>query len=299
MNVRLSGQTRALDPAPSLLPIASSMHRVASLYLTLAVLFAPSLAWADEQPAFHLVVSQRLWTANWDQAVNDLRLTGDVGPRGLPVARAGYLKNVSSKSLPISALGLRHGRWSFSVSHFGDQDFDGNGIYADADVRRRETDLALGYQLLPGLSLALIRKTGKTSSNQTRETTGLLGTDLPADGEATLLGLSASAPLTDHWSLYGNAAWGPGRFTDPTGLFQPVKSRYAVSEFGLAFRHGLERRRLGLSAVTFQAGYRVQAIAYRGFLDSDFEGLPLDVEVTRTKARSVTDGAVFSMSLVF
>lgn len=269
-------------------------------FVALLALAGPAGAADPEAPAeLNVVLSQRFWHASWDQAVTDVTFSGETGPTGLPLARAVYQKNVSRRTVPITALGLRYGRWTATVSRFSTQRFDGHGVYSDPAVSRDETDLSIGYQALPGLSLALIRKTGRVSSNQTRGTTELFGSDTPIDGRATLAGLSASAPINDRLVLYGNAAYGPGTFRDPNGGFEPIKSRYTVSEFGLAYRHALGASLAGLQAFSIQAGYRVQSISYTGIATSDFEGLPIEVNVSASKARSVTDGFILSLSLIF
>lgn len=268
------------------------------LGLALAAASGVASAAGDAAPAeLNVVLSQRFWSATWDQAVTDIAVSAD-GPNGVPALRASYLKNVSRRTIPITAIGLRYGPWNATVARFGTQRFDGNGIYADTEVRRDETDLSIGYQLMPGISVAAIRKTGRVSSFQSKAATELFG-DAAQKGRATLAGLSGTAPIGEHLLVYGNLAYGPGKFFDAADGAASVKVRYAVSEFGFAYRHPLATGLLGIQAVSLQAGYRVQSIAYEGIVASDFEGLPVDVSVTSSKARSVTDGFILSLSLIF
>lgn len=261
---------------------------------------APVAAADSQTPSeFNVVVSQRLWNASWDQSVLDLVVAAPPTETSSAQLRAGFQKNVSSRNVPISAVALRYGRFTATLSGFATQRFAGNGIYAEPTIRRNETDLSIGYQLVPGVSVALIRKVGRTSANQTASATELFGVDPPADGRAWLLGLSGSAPINGHLAFYGNVAYGPGKFTDPSGFFVPFSSRYAVSEFGLAYQHVLSNVVLGLQSVTLQAGYRVQSISYHGYAPEDFKDVPAQVILANPRTRSVTDGFIVGVNLVF
>ncbi|MFO1327249.1 MAG: hypothetical protein U1F56_07810 [Rubrivivax sp.] len=254
---------------------------------------------AEPASEFNVVLTQRVWVATWDQALNDLQITGFDAATGRPTVRAAYQKNVSRRSIPISALGLRYGRWTGTVARFGTQRFDGNDSYIEPYVRRDETDVSLGYQVLPGLSLAIIRKSGTVSLTQTQAASELTGGDGPIKATGNLIGLSASAPLTDSLLVYGNMAYGPGKVADPQGQFQSLKGRYTLAEFGLAYRHSFAQTTLGIQALSLQAGYRTQVLSYPGFVPSDFDALPVQYTITSSKARSVTDGFVLSVSLIF
>lgn len=255
---------------------------------------------SDTTPTWNLVLSQRVWVATWDQALVDVALTAPPTETDLAQATASQQKNVSRRSIPITALGVRRGAFSATLSRFGTQRFDGNGAYAEEFVRRNETDVSVGYQLVPGVSVALIRKTGSVSSTQTRATTELLGRDSGNKGRATLVGLSASAPVSDQLSIYGNLAYGKGRFTDAIDASVSIGARYSVSEFGLAYRYALPGSAAGFDALSVQAGYRSQAISYAGVEPADFDGFPAKVTISSTgKGRSITDGFIVSVSLIF
>lgn len=270
-----------------------------ALALTTVTMTVGNAAAAEAAQEVNFIVSQRIWNATWDQALIDLVPIG-VSSDGLrPQLRASLQKNVSTRNVPITAVGVRYGRFTASVSRFSNQHFEGNGIYAEPSVRRDETDVSVGYQVMPGLSMAISRKTGYVSSSQTRSMTEIAGGDTPNKGRALLLGMSASMPLNDQVALYGTLAYGPGKFIDPTGLYSDTKARYTVSEFGFAYRVGLSNPTLGLDAVSVQAGYRSQAVGYTALDAGDFASLPAEVSVSRSKARSVTDGFVLSVSLIF
>ena len=266
---------------------------------TLLAAGMPEAVAAEADSEFNLVLTQRAWRATWDQALNDLQVTGFDPATGRPSVSAAYRKNVSTRTIPITALGARYGRWTASVARFARQQFDGNESYIEPTVSRDETDLSVGYQVLPGLSLAVIRKSGSTSLTQTRATSELTGGDGPVKLRAHLVGLSVSAPLSDALLVYGNLAYGTGKVIDPAGQFETLKARYTLSELGLAYRHGLPRAVAGIQAVTVQAGYRTQVLSYPGLVPSDFAGLDLQYSITPSKARSVTDGFVIGISLIF
>lgn len=269
--------------------------------LIAAVLFSTAAAAAtgDSATEFNVLVSERIWFASWDQTLVDMVVTAPPTATAPPQIRAGLAKNVSSRTIPIAALGVRYGQFSASVARFSPQRFEGNGNYLQDHVSRDETDLSIGYQMVPGVAISLIRKSGKSSTNLSRSTAALVGSDTPAVGRAYLLGVSTSAPVYGPLVLYGNLAYGTGKFNDPTATFSGTWARYTVAELGLAYRLGLETQLLGVDAISVQAGYRAQSIAYRGYQKDDFARIPAQITMTESKGRSVTDGFIVSLSLIF
>lgn len=267
--------------------------------LLLATLPVVAAADSGGETGFNVLVSQRVWFATWDQAVSDLVITDPGTETTLPRARAAQVKNLSSKQMPISSIGLRYGRFTAALSHYGRQQFDGNGIYATDTVSRSETDVSLAYQVVPGVSVALIGKFGKNSSSQTRQATELIGLDVSSKGRGTLLGLSVNAPLGDSIVLYGNFAYGPAKFRFPAGTYQPVKGHYTISEAGIGWRLPIESLGPLKTSMSIQLGYRSQVLSTEAWAPSDFEGVPLVVDLVGPKARNVTDGAVLSINLIF
>jgi len=206
----------------------------------------------------------------------------------------------ATKGIPVTTVGLRWKDWSASASLFPEVRFGSDGETVGGSMTRRENDLALGYALLPGMTVSLIHKSGRTSGMVTPAVNTLLGLKGTQRARGLLLGLSASAPMTERLSLYGNAAYGPGRYqvaTDiPGGGNSPV--RCTVADFGLAW-HAFASATPGLvGAVTVQLGLRWQSVRFRS-ISLDTPAIP-GVTVRAAPPRepqSTTHGLVLAVGV--
>ncbi|MBL8361206.1 MAG: hypothetical protein JNN18_12000 [Rubrivivax sp.] len=280
----------------SLFPHPGSRARVLA---ALALVAATPHAGAQGKD-WNVVLSQRLWFANWDQRLVDVRVVAPPTATTPAIVNDGWINTSSNKTVPITSLAVRKGPFLATVSKFHGTSFDSNGLTTSGRSERDEVDVSLGYQAVPGLLVSYIRKTGNISEIDTVDTAAQFGGPSTVRGTANLLGLSGSAGITDRLSLYGNAAAGPGRwaYKEPDGRVTSVKARYVVGEFGLAYRLASGLMGGSLDAVTLQAGLRTQSIHVPAVVTA--ESTPEIVVVNRqTKGRTTTEGLVLSVGLVF
>ncbi|MFN7727151.1 MAG: hypothetical protein ACK5QH_19000 [Rubrivivax sp.] len=256
---------------------------------------------APEPEQFNVVVSQRLWFADWQQQLLNVRVVTAPTATTPAVANIDYVRTSSAKTIPVTSLGFRYGRFLGAVSSFTSTTFGTNGDTASGQSTRSELDLSVGYQLVPGLSVSYIRKSGKTSATSTASTSALFGGDGQLKAAANLLGVSANAPLSERLSLYGNLAGGPGRLTynlTPSNVLK-TDARYVVGEFGLVFRAGTDLFDGKLGALTLQLGYRTQSIHVPTTDYSSLAAYGFTVVDNQRPGRTTTEGAVVGVGLVF
>lgn len=249
---------------------------------------------------WNIVLSQRLWLASWDQRLVDVRVVAPPTPTSPAVISDGWVNTSSNKAVPITSLAVRKGPFLGTISKFHGTSFDANGLTTSGRSERDELDVSLGYQVVPGLLVSYIRKTGRFSEIDTAETAAQFGGPSTVRGTADLLGVSGSSGMTERLSLYGNVAAGPGhwRYREADGFVSTVKARYVVGEFGLAYRWASGLLGAAAGTLTTQVGFRTQSIHVPSVptVDSTDE---LVVISRQTKGRTTTEGLVLSVSLVF
>lgn len=156
--------------------------------------------------------------------------------------------------------------------------------------KRRESDLNLGYSVVPGVGLVL----GYKDATETRDTslgvapqrTPILTTKV----RGLLLGASGNFTVHDRLSFYVQAGYGPARFklrfVDPALGTTKANGRYLIGEIGLSYPiwSNANQTRGAVAAV----GYRSQTVK----TDSD-----AGVFQSARKLRDVRDGAIFALNL--
>lgn len=160
------------------------------------------------------------------------------------VNRALTQVSADNKLVLVPTVSVRYGDFVGTLSAVPSTTF----TFADGGSgTRKEFDLNLGYTVMPGLTMTLgYKKVSQRDGNVRYEPAG------------PVAGLSANAPLSGAFSMYG--ALGFGRLKTPTSGGDEVvkfKADYRLTEVGLAYAlntGGLPMR------WTFTAGYRIQVM---------------------------------------
>lgn len=257
------------------------------------------LAMQSEQ--INIIASQRIWFADWEERLLDFRVIAPSTAATPPVVNAEYRNTSSARAVPITSLGFRYGRFLGTVSDFASTSFSTNGDTASGRSARSELDLSLGYQVLPGLSLSYIRKSGRTTATSSTSTSALFGGEGRLEAAANLLGASANAPISERLSMYANIAVGPGRLRyslTPRDVLA-TDARYVIGDFGLVYRAAADLFDGKLAAVTLQLGFRTQSIQVPVTDLSSLAGFGFTVQDSQRAGRSTTEGAVVGVGLIF
>lgn len=197
---------------------------------------------------------------------------------------------------PMPTVGVRYGNVLASLTYFVPTSYNGKGGL-EKDVERREIDLNVGYYVLPSLVVSLAYKEAKIDR---------LLDDFPSEQKikGILLGVSASAPLSDRLSLYGNFAYGLGRqksqSPDAAGDTE-WSSRYAIGEVGLSYRIMEGRAGSFIKSVNGSLGYRAQSYTTNDVaLGTYVPSAPNTALSTTTRdGRTSTSGAVLALVASF
>ncbi|MBS0509653.1 MAG: hypothetical protein JSR42_00515 [Proteobacteria bacterium] len=197
----------------------------------------------------------RLWANEWDFSSLSARRAVDPSNPSNVVLRDEVVSDVSDvKFVPMPTFGARYGNFLGSITYFVPTSYSVKGVLS-RDVKRSELDVTAGYFVLPSLLLSIGYKHAKVDRL-------IEGLDSGQDISAILLGLSASAPLSDRLSLYGNFAYGLGRqksdSPDPRGKDR-YSSTYAIGEVGLSYRILEGRAGMFVKSLTGSIGYRAQS----------------------------------------
>ncbi|MFC5548769.1 hypothetical protein [Massilia aerilata] len=154
---------------------------------------------------------------------------------------------------------------------------------------RRESDLNLGYNVTPELSLVV----GYKDATETRDTIlGVAPQSMPlvkTTAKGFLFGAAANFAVVDKLRFYAQAAYGPARlklrFADPgLGSFS-TNGRYLIGELGL--NYPVYIRPNGFGIATASVGYRTQTIKTNSYASIFQESREL---------RDVRDGVILSIN---
>jgi hypothetical protein len=254
----------------------------------------------DSLPATRFTVGAKVWHASWLSYLPSFY--SGVNASGQPVigdtvdAVEGRKKTNLMPTLAVSrfpySVSASHGRFSSDFSALTSPIVLPTGqtlIGPRTDhLKRRETDINLGYAVTPEVALSVGYKdateTRDVSFGATPQRTPLLRTRV----RGLLLGMSASFPVKDKLRFYAQAAYGPARlkadFYD-RGASLKTDGRYLIGELGLSY--GLYSKPDG-SAAAASIGYRTQTVKTDSF-DNVFQD--------GRKLRDVRDGLVLSLNV--
>lgn len=282
-----------------------TMLNVSRAALAALSLLAASGTWAQGPAAegasdWQVLVTERLWDARWDHRLVDALVTAPPTATSPPEVTTFLRERTSDKLVPIHSVGLRYKDLLVSASGWS-ANFDMSGVTASGRTRRTEYDFTVGYAVYDGVSASLTYKYGKVNPAVTARTPALLGLRGSQDGYGLLLGLSALAPIKGKLSLYGNFAFGPGRYQLERDLpgHPRSRTRYTIGDFGASYRIEPSGP-AGLDTITLQLGYRYQVMSFR---DAKLATPPADqvrlVRLGGVYSQTTTEGLVFSASFAF
>lgn len=260
---------------------------VSAIALLLSTTVNPVLAADDVSVTLGTKVWNNKWTS-WDY----------YPPSSVPSTNfslPGAAENFSSgnQAVLLPSLTLRVRDFLVTGSMFVDKNYGFTGTDGVVfEAKRTETDLHVGYYLLPTLALTVGYKNVEQDFKNGRifKYTG------------PIIGLVGSAPLTQGYSLYGNFGYGvmsanlPTGFTDNLGRGK-LDADYFLSEIGIAYSFDVKSFLPSAKAITANAGYRSQTLATQNF------AVGLDVnrpaQMRATELRDNTEGLAFGVSITF
>lgn len=259
---------------------------------------APGIAPLAGAGDLQVFAGVRLWANEWDVPFLDQRGLTVVPTLGqqAPVELRDEVRTTASdmEFVPMPTLGVRYGNFLGSMTYFVPTKYHGKGG-TEKSVERSELDVNVGYFVLPSVLVSVGYKTAEVDRIANRD-------DTDQEIDAVLIGISASAPLSERLSLYGNFAYGLAR--NETGTKDPrgedrYDARYAIGEFGLAMRLLEGSPNAFLKSVSASIGYRVQSFTVEGIglgvYDANFNLL----RTTTRDLRSSTDGFVLALVASF
>ena len=263
--------------------------------------FACAAAQAQTSPpTTQFTIGAKVWHASW---LSYLPATySGISPSGQPVIGDSVNAVEGKKQTNVlPQVALRHGRYFASASH-GRFSSDFNALTSPLitpagqtlitsrsdHLKRRESDLNLGYAVTPEVGLAI----GYKDATETRDVslgiapgrTPLLKTRV----RGMLLGAVGSFAVYDKLRLYAQAGYGPARlkadFLD-RGMTLKTRGRYIIGEFGLSYPVFSSTN--GLGGATAAIGYRTQTVKTDSYDNVFRESRDL---------RDVRDGVVLSLN---
>jgi len=195
-------------------------------------------------------------------------------------------------------VGVRFRDFLGSMTYFVPTSYSGEGGLSKS-VERSELDINVGYFIMPSVLLSIGYKKGKIDRISDRD-----DIDTEQNIDAILVGLSATAPLTDRLSLYGNFAYGFGRTESEqkdARREDSYDSRYAIGELGVSMRLFESSPNAFLKSASASIGYRVQSYTIDGSGFGTYAG-PIDLiplSTTKQDIRTSTNGVVLALIATF
>lgn len=195
--------------------------------------------------------------SNWQTSIgiklHPNKLSGITGfsiPSPAGVLNTADATNSGTELTPILFGSIRYKNFFISGSHFFNTNYDIKTQLTNAaiDISRNETDVNVGYYVLPSLSLSLGYKELKA--------TGGLG---DAKYAGPVVGISGYGSMGSGFGLYGGFAYGDITLTSSQDIpSEAKKHKYLNLEAGLAYSFDFRERGGFLNAVTLTLGFRYQ-----------------------------------------
>lgn len=247
---------------------------------------------------FHFFAAQRFWFASWDALLLDASIVIPNPANPVPVIQTGYLSSVKSVILPITSIGAAFGNWSLAANLTPTTNVSITEAIG-GEVSRSEYDVSLGYAINENLSAALIYKAGKVENAVTISASNLLGVaSSEQDLSGWLIGITGRGKVAENFTMYGNAAFGPGRATNRSNFGDTKTSFiYSIGEIGVSYKFP----NISFGSWSIQAGYRIQSVLIK---DAEFQTISLPPTSTvifteRKNIQSTTQGIVLGISVAF
>jgi hypothetical protein len=272
---------------------------VSAASLALGLLASPASQAQEAPPATQFSVGVKIWSASWMSYLPATYV--GVGANNQPLV-ADVVNSVegSRRTSALPLLAVRYGNYLASASYGRfSSDFSilnspvatagGTVVSSRSDhFVRNESDLTLGYFVLPGVALTAGYKYA-TESRDTRLGTATQAAPLLESRVRSLLvGVVGSFPVHDALSAYVQAGYGPARVhtrTADNSIAIDVNGRYLIGEIGLSYPFLIDKA--GLRAATAAIGYRTQT------MKTDSIGL---IYRESRRLRDVRDGLVLSLT---
>jgi hypothetical protein len=271
---------------------------VSAASLALGLLASPASQAQEAPSATQFSFGVKIWSASWMSYLPATYV--GVGANNQPLV-ADVVNSVegSRRTSALPLLAIRYGNYLASASYGRfSSDFSvlnsplatpgGTVVTARSDhFVRNESDLTLGYFVLPGVALTAGYKYA-TESRDTRLGTTQAAPLLESRARSLLVGVVGSFPVHDALSAYVQAGYGPARIkthTADNSVAIDVNGRYLIGEIGLSYPFLIDKA--GLRAATAAIGYRTQTVK------TDSLGL---VYRESRSLRDVRDGLVLSLT---
>ncbi len=251
----------------------------------------------EGEAAFNVVAALRTWYARWDLPtfVTQVVVPNPSNPASAVIQQQVVPAVADAKFLFLPSLGFRAGNFIATVSGMPSTQFTTPGS-ALGSIDRQEVDVNVGYYVLPGIVALVGYKRAELGSFTPQSSA------YSSKIDAWLIGGSASAPLSDRISLYGNFAYGFAQQTYDTALVNGdtrMPGSYQIAEVGVTYRL-LERETGLLKGISLQAGYRFQSYVTSATLGTFSPSAPtVPIAITKTDLRSTTDGLILGVVGVF
>jgi len=224
---------------------------------------------------------------------------GDFGIPGVnPVATHG---SSGTEISYLPSIAVRYGRFVATGSAQPTTTYETSSteIAGIARTKRKEWDLSIGYAILPSVVLSVGWK--EISLGTTLTTTIPTNqTPLSQKFSGAFVGLSASAPLNDQWSLYGAFAYGrPQNKLGGTKVGDGTD--YISTEFGV--QYALRNLSASLDRATLIIGYRSQSSRTKdvpySFIGINPQTGAAGLQNGKQSARSSMDGITLGIAYTF
>jgi hypothetical protein len=205
--------------------------------------------------------------SNWQTSIgiklHPNKVSGVAGfgvPTGAGLVGTADAINSGTELTPILLGSIRYKNFFVSASHFFDTNYSVKTQLTglSVDLSRNESDVNVGYYVLPSLSVSVGYKELKFG--------GGLG---DAKYAGPVVGVSGYGSIGSGFGLYGSFAYGDMTFTSTADVPNEAKKHtYLNSEAGLAYSFDFRERAGFLSAITLTLGYRYQNIESKDSVQS-------------------------------
>jgi hypothetical protein len=268
------------------------VHPYRLALLTLLALGGAAATRADDgsDPQLTVAVGLKAWLTQWTTWYPAASVTPVTSTNGIRVIEP---QNSDTQLALIPQVSARYGDWLASAGYLTNTNYSLSGVVDPTSGNsnpqsgsRQEFDASTGYYFFPSLAVTAGYKRIEQD----------FGAGYSYVWSGPTLGLTATAALRPHFSLYGSFAYGYLNLKtaevagDSLGKTS-FHADYTVGEFGLAYASSIGSTHLSYSALL---GYRAQIVITRNFALSSGFGTYSCVDV-----HDVTQGPALSVLVRF
>lgn len=249
----------------------SSLTHRACAGVVLSLVIAPAAQGASED--FSATIGLKAWATRWTTSV-------PTTVPGLP-SLVNLQFTTDAKVAYIPTLSLRWKDWYLSASDLPSTNYEVSGF----GLKRKESDVNLGYRLAPGLVASIGYKRLEFNSGATLGLGGSVGL-AKYQSKGPFAGLSGGAAVGQDLSIVGTLGFGSLKTQyDGTGATR-YSSQYVLAELGMSYRLPFALTAAGASSV--MVGYRHQTLTVKA-----------DAFALGQRYRDVTQGLTTSLAFTF